>query len=44
MAIPVVPLMSLITLANWMFISVNAFYMCWTHIAAAATRFSRCRR
>ncbi len=32
----VVPLMSLITLANWMFISVGAFCICWTQVAAPA--------
>jgi hypothetical protein len=42
MAKPVVPLISLITLASWMFISVRAFCICWIQVAAAATRFSRC--
>jgi len=42
-ASPVSPVMSLMTLANWIFISTMAFCMCCTHVPAAATRFSRWR-
>lgn len=43
-AMPVTPLISLMTLANWTFICVSVFSMCWMQVLPAFTRFSRCRR
>jgi hypothetical protein len=43
-AMPVAPLLSLITLASCTFICVKVFCMCCMHLLAAATRLSRCRK
>jgi hypothetical protein len=44
MAKPVTPLMSLMTLASWTFISVRALCMCWMQVAAVLMRVSRWRK
>lgn len=44
MANPVTPLMALMTLASWTFMSVRALCLGWMQVAAALMRVSRWRQ
>ena len=44
MACPVIPLTSLNTFANWMFICVKTFWIRWMCRAPARTKSFRCRQ
>lgn len=41
---PVTPLISLMALANWIFMVVSAFWICWMARPASFTNRSRCRQ